>query len=101
MNLFGVVMKAAYLPLAYLVMGYAMSNGEVIPVDIIHGMFVGHLYYYLACVVATVLRKVVIWTPGVLIDLCHWLEGHRPYVDAVDGGRGEPIVVDTDDVIGG
>ena len=79
-----------------------MSNGEVIPVDMIHGMFVGHFYYYLACVVPTVLRKIVIWTPGVLIDLCHWFEGHRPYIDAVDGGGGgEPIVVDTDDVIGG
>jgi Derlin-2/3 len=102
-NLFGVVMKAAYLPFAYLVMGYALSNGEVVPMDMIHGMFVGHLYYYLACVVPTVLGRgrVVIWTPGVLIDLCHWLEGRRVggVNDDVDGG--EPIVVDTDGVIGG
>ncbi|KAK1733086.1 Der1-like family protein [Skeletonema marinoi] len=103
-NLFGVVMKAAYLPFAYLVMGYALSNGEVVPMDMIHGMFVGHLYYYLACVVPTVLGRgrVVIWTPGVLIDLCHWLEGRRVggvNDDDVDGG--EPIVVDTDGVIGG
>lgn len=97
-------MKAAYLPFAYLVMGYALSNGEVVPMDMIHGMFVGHLYYYLACVVPTVLgrERVVIWTPGVLIDLCHWLEGRRVggvNDDDVDGG--EPIVVDTDGVIGG
>ena len=99
-NLFGVIMKAAYLPYAYLVMGYALSNGEVVPMDMIHGMFVGHLYYYLASVVPTVLGrgKVVIWTPGVLIDVCRWLEGRRPYNDV---GGGEPIVVDTDDVIGG
>jgi len=99
-NLFGVIMKAAYLPYAYLVMGYALSNGEVIPIDMVHGMFVGHLYYYLACVVPTVLgrRKVVIWTPGILIEVCRWLEGRRPY-NALGGG--EPIVVDTDGVIGG
>jgi len=97
-------MKSAYLPFAYLVMGYALSNGEVVPMDMIHGMFVGHLYYYLACVVPTVLGRgrVVIWTPGVLIDLCYyWLEGRRVggVNDHVDGG--EPIVVDTDGVIGG
>ena len=97
-------MKAAYLPYAYLLMGYALSNGEVVPMDMLHGMFVGHVYYYLACVVPTVLGrgKVVIWTPGVLVDLCNWLEGRRVGGgpdDDVDGN--EPILVDTDGVIGG
>ena len=112
-NLFGVVMSAAYLPYAHLVMGYALSNGEVIPMDMIHGMFVGHLYYYLACVVPTVLGRgrVVIWTPGVWIDLCNWFEGlHRHRIVGELGVRaaangdiddGDPIVVDTDGVIGG
>ena len=102
-NLFGMVMPAAYLPFAYLVMGYAMSNGEVIPTDMLHGMFVGHVYYYLACVVPTVLGRgrVFIWTPRILIDLCHWLEGRRLGF-ANDGvGDDEPMVVDTDGVIGG
>lgn len=105
MNLFGVVMSAAYLPYAYLVMGYAMNNGEVIPMDMLHGMFIGHVYYYLACIVPSVLGRgrSVLSTPILLIDLCDWLEGRRVGLVGGDanGGEGEPIVVDTDGVIGG
>jgi Derlin-2/3 len=104
-NLFGVVMSAAYLPYAYLVMGYAMNNGEVIPMDMLHGMFIGHVYYYLACIVPSVLGRgrSVLSTPILLIDLCDWLEGRRlGFVGGdANGGEGEPIVVDTDGIIGG
>lgn len=111
-NLFGAVMPAAYLPYAYLVMGYAMNHGEVVPMDMVHGMLVGHLYYYLACVVPIVLGRrgrvaMMIWTPVVLIDFCDWLEGRRRVIDVGGGttddigGDIEPIVVDTEGVIGG
>lgn len=102
-NLFGMPIAAAYLPFAYLVMGYALNNGNAIPIDILHGMLVGHVYFYLACIVPTVLgeRRAVISTPMILIDLCNWLEG-RGFVDNDDnGGNGGPILVDVDGVIGG
>ena len=55
-------MAAAYLPYAYyLVLGYAFNNGQVHPLDMLHGMLVGHVYYYLACVVPKVLHD---WKGG-------------------------------------
>jgi hypothetical protein len=102
-NLFGVHMTAAYLPCAYLIMGYALNNGQTIPVDMLHGMFVGHVYYYLACIVPKVLRgRVVIVTPLLLVDLCHWMEGRGVLRFGGGGGvDGNPMVVDVDGVIGG
>lgn len=99
-NLFGVQMTAAWLPYSYLVLGFAMSNGQLFPLDMLHGMFVGHVYYYLACVVPKVLRgKVIIVTPLWLVDFCYWMEGRR----FGDGGLldNNPMVVDVDGVIGG
>jgi hypothetical protein len=107
-NLFGVSMSAAYLPYAYLLIGYALNNGESIPVDIIHGMLVGHVYYYLACVVPQVSggRRTVLSTPTALVDVCNWLEGRGgpPHGDGdgVFNGRGEqPLLADVDGIIGG
>lgn len=99
-NFFGVEMMAAYLPYAYLVMGYALNNGDALPLDMLHGMFVGHVYYYLACVVPKILPgKVVIVTPIWLVDFCYWLEGRRFGADGLDGNN--PMIVDTDGTIGG
>lgn len=99
-NLFGVQMTAAWLPYAYLVLGYAMNNGQALPLDMIHGMLVGHVYYYLACIVPKVLRgKVVIVTPLWLVDFCYWMEGRR----FGNGGLADnnPMIVEVDGVIGG
>lgn len=68
-------------------------------------MFVGHLYYYLACIVPKVLgrRRAVLTTPIALVDLCHWLEGYGPVIRdgrANDNG-GVPVIADVDGVIGG
>ena len=99
-NIFGVQMMAAYLPYAYLVIGYALNNGEAFPLDMIHGMFIGHVYYYLACVVPKVLRgKVIIVTPLWLVDFCYWMEGRR-FVGGVLFDN-NPIIADVDGVIGG
>ena len=66
-------------------------------------MLVGHVYYYLACVVPKVLHgKVVIVTLLWLVNFCYWMEGPR------FGNRGalynnNPMVVHVDGVgvIGG
>ena len=103
-NLFGFRMSAAYLPYAYFAMGYVLNNGQAIPVDILHGMFVGHVYYYLSCVVPTVLGggNVAIVTPIILVDLCNWLEGRGQLGGGGEGGdEDNPMLVDVDGVIGG
>jgi hypothetical protein len=112
-NLLGATVSAAYLPHAYLLIGYALNNGESIPVDILHGMLVGHVYYYLACVVPRVSggRRAVLSTPTALVDVCNWLEGRGgppPHGGGGDDdggggdGRGEqPLLADVDGVIGG
>jgi len=101
-NLFGFPMEAAYLPYAYLIIGYALNNGQVLPIDNLHGMFVGHVYYYLACVVPSVLGggRAVLATPMFLVDLCNWLEG-RNVIGFGRGGEDEPVLADVDGVIGG
>ncbi len=101
-NLFGFPMEAAYLPYAYLVIGYALNNGQVLPIDILHGMFVGHVYYYLACVVPGVLGggRAVLATPMFLVDLCNWFEG-RDVVEARREDDNDPVLADVDGVIGG
>mmetsp|Transcript_13340 Transcript_13340/g.28854 ORF Transcript_13340/g.28854 Transcript_13340/m.28854 type:complete len:214 (+) Transcript_13340:115-756(+) len=101
-NLFGVPLSAAYLPFSYLVIGYALNNGQMIPLDILHGMFIGHIYFYLACIVPKVLGRgrALLSTPLALVDLCHWFEGRDV---AGNGGRGEdePMLVEVDGIIGG
>ena len=87
-------------------MGYALNN-QTIPLDILHGMFVGHVYFYLACVVPKVLggRRAFLSTPVALVDFCHWLEGYGPVIHdgrgGNEGGAGGPVLVDVDGVIGG
>jgi len=109
-NLFGVAMAAAYLPYAYLLMGYALNNGQVLPIDMLHGMFIGHVYYYLACVVPEVLRGrlVVIATPEILVGFFHWIEVRGVGGGGIDVGGGgvggdedNQMLVNVDDVIGG
>ena len=106
-NLFGVAMSASFLPCAYLALGYAMNGGTGMPLDMLSGMFVGHLYYYLACVVPTVLGggRAVLRTPMALVDWCNWLEGRDVEANGGGagggGGNGGPALADLDGVIGG
>ena len=101
-DLFGIALSAVYLPFAYLVLGCAMSNGQEIPTDILTGMFVGHVYFYLAHIAPQVLggRRALLSTPEFFVALCAWLEGRDLAVNA-GGGDGGPVLADVDGVIGG
>lgn len=64
-NIWGVPMKAIYLPFAYLALTIFMGNGYY---DMLHGLAVGHLFYFLADVVPQVYGKDLLVTPLFLID---------------------------------
>ena len=106
-NILGIInVQAPYLPYTYLLMGYALNNGEVIPMDIVCGMFVGHIYYYLTCVVPTVLGygRAVLYTPEILIDICNYCFNDEVVAVELDNNGHvvlRPELVDVDDVIGG
>jgi Derlin-2/3 len=64
-NIWGVPMKAIYLPFAYLALTIFMGNpyfGQM------HGMAMGHLYYFLADVVPQVYGKDFLQTPNFLVE---------------------------------
>lgn len=105
-NILGIMnIQAPYLPCTYLLMGYALNNGEVIPMDIVCGMVVGHIYYYLTCVVPTVLGgRAVLYTPEILIDICNYCVNDGAVAVEIDNNGHvvlRPELVDVDDVIGG
>ena len=64
-SIWGVPVPAVYLPFAYLALTIFMGNPYM---DLVHGMAVGHLYYFLAEVVPRVHGKDLLVTPQFLID---------------------------------
>lgn len=64
-SIWGVEMKAIHLPFAYLVLTVLMGNPYS---DILHGIAIGHLFYFLVDVVPVVYQKDVLHTPQFLID---------------------------------
>lgn len=64
-NIWGVPVPAAYLPFAYVALTVFMGNPFM---DLVHGMLVGHVYYFLAEVVPRVHGKDILTTPQFLID---------------------------------
>jgi Derlin-2/3 len=64
-NIWGVPIPAIYLPFAYLALSVFMGNAYA---DMLHGLAVGHLYYYLADVVPQVTGKDILRTPQFLVD---------------------------------
>ena len=70
-------MAVAHLLYAYLVFGYAFRNGQVLPLDMLHGMLVGHVYYYLAVTKVLHGKVVIIVTPLWRVNICYWMEGRR------------------------
>lgn len=64
-NIWGVPVPAVYLPFAYLALTIFMGNPYM---DLVHGMAVGHLYYFLAEVVPRVHGQDLLVTPQFLVD---------------------------------
>lgn len=64
-SIYGIQMKAIHLPFAYLALSVLMGG---LYADILHGLAVGHLYYFLVDVVPIVYGKDLLHTPQFLID---------------------------------
>jgi len=64
-NIWGIPFKGIYMPFAYLALSVLMGNPYF---DIIHGIVVGHIYYFLVDVVPLVYGKDVLHTPQFFID---------------------------------
>jgi Derlin-2/3 len=64
-NIWGFPIQAIYLPFAYLAMTVFMGNAYM---DMIHGLAIGHIYYFLVDVVPVVYGKDVLTTPQFMID---------------------------------
>ena len=64
-SIWGVPIQAVYLPFAYLALTVFMGNPYM---DMLHGLAVGHLYYFLVDVVPQVQGKDILRTPQFLIN---------------------------------
>mmetsp|Transcript_41176 Transcript_41176/g.60432 ORF Transcript_41176/g.60432 Transcript_41176/m.60432 type:complete len:286 (-) Transcript_41176:36-893(-) len=64
-NIWGVPIKALHLPFAYLGLSVLMGNPYL---DLMHGMVIGHVYYFLVDVVPVLYGKDLLHTPQFLID---------------------------------
>ena len=64
-NIWGFPIAAIYLPFAYLAMTVFMGNPYM---DMLHGLVVGHLYYFAVDVIPAVYGKDFLHTPTFLID---------------------------------
>lgn len=64
-SIWGVELKAIHLPFAYVVLNVLMGGMYS---DLLHGIAVGHLFYFLVDVVPIVYGKDVLHTPQFLID---------------------------------
>lgn len=64
-NIWGIPMEAVWLPFAYLALTVFMGNPYF---HLLHGLAIGHLYYFLADVYPQVTGKDILVTPHFLID---------------------------------
>ena len=64
-NIWGIPVKAIYLPFAYVIISVFVGAPYI---HIIHGIIIGHIYYFLVDVVPHVYGKDVLTTPQFLID---------------------------------
>jgi Derlin-2/3 len=64
-NIWGIPMQAIWLPFAYLALTVFMGNPYF---GLIHGLAIGHLYYFLADVAPNVQGRDILVTPRFLID---------------------------------
>jgi Derlin-2/3 len=64
-NIWGIPLEAIYLPFAYLALTVFIGGSYF---DVLHGLAIGHLYYFLADVYPQVSGKDILVTPRFLID---------------------------------
>ena len=64
-NIWGIPVKAIYLPFAYVLISLFVGAPYMY---IVHGIIIGHIYYFLVDVVPHVYGKDVLTTPQFLID---------------------------------
>lgn len=64
-NIWGIAIKAIYLPFAYVIISIFVGAPYR---DMVHGIIVGHIYFFLVDVVPHVYGKDVLHTPQFLID---------------------------------
>jgi Derlin-2/3 len=83
-NIWGFPMQAIYLPFAYLILTVFMGNPYL---PMLHGMAIGHIYYFLVDVIPTVYGKDFVQTPRFLIDF-FGVGQYQPEVAPVRGGMG-------------
>ena len=77
-NIWGVPLKAIYLPFAYVVLSIFMGAPYMY---MIHGILLGHFYFFLVDVVPTVYGKDILQTPQILIDqfgIGHYIPAGQP-----------------------
>lgn len=65
MSIWGIPIQGVYLPFAYLALHVFMGHYYM---DLIHGVMIGHVYYFLVDVLPQVHGKDVLHTPQFLID---------------------------------
>mmetsp|Transcript_9638 Transcript_9638/g.16016 ORF Transcript_9638/g.16016 Transcript_9638/m.16016 type:complete len:384 (-) Transcript_9638:83-1234(-) len=80
-NLNFIPVQGRYLPFAYV--GFSLALGNRLN-ELIHGIVVGHIYFYLIEVAPTVLNRRILTTPRFLVDL----------LGGPGGGAADYVVVD-------
>lgn len=83
-NIWGFPIKAIYLPFAYLAMSVFMGQGYM---DMLHGMAIGHIYYFLVDVFPVVYGKDILKTPTFLVETF----GIGEYIPAAATGAARPV----------
>eukprot|EP00536_Pseudo-nitzschia_multiseries_P017985 jgi/Psemu1/293290/fgenesh1_pg.2009_\ len=74
-NIWGFPIQAMYLPFAYLALTVFMGNPYL---DMLHGLVIGHLYYFVVDVMPAVYGKDFLHTPVFLIDYFGYGEYQAP-----------------------
>ena len=64
-NVWGVPLQAQYLPFAFILLNLVMGYSYF---DLVHGLVVGHIYYFLVDVAPAIYGKDLLHTPQFLID---------------------------------
>jgi Derlin-2/3 len=77
-NIWGFPLQAIYLPFAYLAMSVFMGNSYM---DQLHGLAIGHIYYFMVDVIPQVYGKDVLKTPKFMVDY-FGIGEYRPEVAA-------------------